>query len=298
MAWARAAGQSCRSWPPDPWTRCARWWVRRLQATFAKQLADSVQHAAALAAATQLAGSTVVRAIAYILPRFHCLQVAADPDEGIEEVVAMDTAGPAVLALVRFSSVFCSASSQLACWHLMWGPLCERGGILITLNAKRTCSAGAGGCVLRRGGRGACQERSGGGGGGAAAWGPLRPAVIRLAGKPGGAGLCSWLGSAGLVVKSSSKQRSIVHLLVASWAKQPTVQPMPSALQVGLHQPGDGAGLVSHVTLEGAEGATANLHVRCRLCPTIALCTRIVCLEAACLATLQRHACHQPTPAA
>lgn len=32
--------------------------------------------------------------------------------------------------------------------------------------------------------------------------------------------------------------------------------------QVGLHQPGDGGGLVAHVTLEGAEGATANLHVR------------------------------------
>lgn len=31
---------------------------------------------------------------------------------------------------------------------------------------------------------------------------------------------------------------------------------------MGLHQPGDGGGLVAHVTLEGAEGATANLHVR------------------------------------
>lgn len=34
-------------------------------------------------------------------------QVAADPDEGIEEVVAMDTAGPAVLALVRSGTCCC-----------------------------------------------------------------------------------------------------------------------------------------------------------------------------------------------
>lgn len=50
------------------------------------------------------------------------------------------------------------------------------------------CPASAGGCLLRRGGVGACEECTGGCGGSIATWGTLRPAVFWVAGRQGGAG--------------------------------------------------------------------------------------------------------------